>query len=175
MTLAQPYAHIAAPFYEAVDRLIAISHPWDITSVDVRPGRSNLSAEVQLWAFVRQHVDDPTPAARVVARVQVGEVVEGPMVFWAIVLAWPAVSIRARLLRSLVGIPVFLLVEAITTAAQLIVPMAQASAILGGDANPVTVWDYWSRFLEAGGQFALACSAAVMVVAITSSASRSSA
>jgi hypothetical protein len=42
--------------------------------------------------------------------------------------------------------------------------MAQASAILGGD---LTVWDEWSRFLEAGGQFVLVCAAAIMVCSLT--------
>jgi hypothetical protein len=162
---AQDYARVAAPYYAAVDRLIAAGRPWDITSVAVRPGKSNLSAELQLWAFVRRHQDDPHPAAKVVGHVQVGEVVETPMVFWTLLIAWPAVSARQRVLRLLLGIPVFLLVEAITTATQLIPPMAQASAMLGGDGNPVTGWDYWSRFLEAGGQFVVVCSAAIIVVA----------
>ncbi len=90
------------------------------------------------------------------------------MVFWTLLLIWPAPSIRKRATRLLVGVPVFLGVEAITTATQLILPMAQASAILAGDNDPVTVWDRWSQFLEAGGQFAVACGAAIMVASLTS-------
>jgi hypothetical protein len=41
--------------------------------------------------------------------------------------------------------------------------MAQASAILAGDNDPVTIWDRWSRFLEAGGQFVVVCSAGILV------------
>jgi hypothetical protein len=169
IAFAQSYAQLGAPYYEAVDRLIAAGHPWDITSVDVRSGNSNLRTELQLRAFVRRQRDDLNPAARIVSRVQVGEVVETPMVFWTVVLAWSAVSTRQRILRLILGVPVFLLVEALTTATQLIPPMAQASALLSGETNPVTTWDYWSRFLEAGGQFVIASGAAIIVVALVSS------
>jgi hypothetical protein len=45
--------------------------------------------------------------------------------------------------------------------------MAQASAMLAGDSDPVTPWDRWSRFLEAGGQFVLAFGSAILVAAMT--------
>jgi len=167
LTVAEAYAQLAAPYYLAVDRLIATGRPWDITSVAVNPGESNLGAELQLWAFVRRHREDANPAAKVQGRVQVGEVVETPMVFWTLLLMWPAASIRQRLLRVLAGGPIFLVLEGLTTATQLILPMAQASAMLAGDANPVTAWGYWSRFLEAGGQFVLAFGAGVMAVSLT--------
>jgi hypothetical protein len=173
-TFAEPYARLVAPYYAAVDRLIATGHPWDIISVDVRPGKSKLSAELQLWAFVRRNPGELNPAAKVLGHVQVGEVVETPMVFWTLLLIWPATSIRKRVTLLLVGVPVFLGVEAITTATQLILPMAQASAILAGDNDPVTVWDRWSRFLEAGGQFAIVCGAAIIVVPLTNPIKQSS-
>jgi hypothetical protein len=166
MTFSQGYAHLAAPYYVAVDRLIATGHPWEITSIDVRPGKSNLSAELQLRALVRRNRDDLSAAAKVIGRVQVGEVIETPMVFWTLLLAWPAASTRQRMMRFIVGVPVFLGLEAITTAAQLILPMAQASAMLAGDNDPVTGWDRWSRFLEAGGGFVLPLFAALLTVAI---------
>jgi hypothetical protein len=166
MTFSQGYARLAAPYYVAVDRLIAAGHPWEITSIDVRPGKSNLSAELQLQAFVRRKRDDRNPAAKVIGRVQVGEVIETPMVFWTVLLAWPAASIRQRTMRIIVGVPAFLGLEAITTATQLILPMAQASAMLAGDNDPVTAWDRWSRFLEAGGGFVLSLFAALLTVAL---------
>lgn len=167
VTCAEPYARLAAPYYAAVARLIAIGHPWDVISVEVQPGKSNLSAELQLWAWVRRHAEDLKPAAKVRGRVQVGEVIETPVVFWTLLLVWPATSRRQRASRLIVGVPVFFGLEAITTATQLILPMAQASAILAGDTDPVTVWDYWSRFLEAGGQFVLASGFAILVTATT--------
>jgi hypothetical protein len=166
VTCAAPYARLAAPFYAAVDRRIALHRPWEVTDVEVRPGKSNLTAELQLQADVFRYQGAPNRAARVIGRVQVGEVVETPLVFWTLLLMWPAASIRQRVIRVLIGIPVFLGLEAITTATQLILPMAQASAMLAGDPNPVTPWDHWSRFLEAGGQFVLASGFAILVAAM---------
>jgi hypothetical protein len=163
VTCAEPYARLVAPFYAAVDRRISLHRPWEVTGVGVRPGKSNLTAELQLQADVFRYQGAPNRAARVVGRVQVGEVIETPIVFWTLLLMWPAASIRQRVTRLLVGIPVFLALEAMTTAAQLILPMAQASAMLAGDRDPVTSWDRWSRFLEAGGQFVLASGFAILV------------
>lgn len=167
VTCAEPYARLAAPYYACVDRFIARGHPWEVTGVDVRPGKSNLTAELQLRANVFRYQGAPNRAARVVGRVQVGEVIETPLVFWTLLLLWPEESIRQRVIRVVVGIPVFLGLEAITTAAQLMLPMVQASAILAGDSQQVTPWDLWSRFLEAGGQFVLALGFAILVAATT--------
>ncbi len=164
VVLAEPYARLAAPYYAAVDRLIAAGHPWEVVDVAVRPGKSGLAEELRLDGFVRRHRDDSTSAARVVGRMQVGEVVETPVVFWTLLLAWPAASGRQRTVRFAIGVAAFLAVEAMTTATQLLLPLAQASAILAGDPDPVTAWDRWSRFLEAGGQFAIACGCAILVI-----------
>jgi hypothetical protein len=166
VTFAEPYARLAAPYYAAVARLVAADHPWKVTSVDVRPGKSRLSAELQLGALIRRRREDPAPSARVIGRVQVGEVVETPVVFWTLVLMWPAGARRDRALRLVAAVPVFLGLEALTTVAQLMLPMAQASAILGGDSDPVTAWDHWSRFLEAGGRFMIEVCAALLPIAL---------
>jgi hypothetical protein len=167
VTLAAPYARLVAPYYGAVDHLIATGRPWEILSVDVRPGKSNLSEELELRAFVRRDPKDRNPAARVVGRVQIGEAVETPVVFWTLLLAWTAASRRQRVKRLLIGVPIFMGLEAITTACQLVLPMAQASAMLGGDQDPVTAWDHWSRFLEAGGQFVVICGGAILAIAVS--------
>jgi len=49
----------------------------------------------------------PHRAARVVGRVQVGEVIETPLVFWTLLLVRPAASIRQRVIRVVVGILIF--------------------------------------------------------------------
>ena len=167
VTCAEPYAQLAAPYYAAVDRLIALAHPWDIISVEVRPGKSHLSTELQLWAWVRRRAEDAKPAAKVQGRVQVGEAIETPMIFWTLLLVWPATSVRQRIVRFVSGVPVFLCLEAGTTAIQLLLPMAQASAMLAGDPDPVTPWDRWSRFLEAGGQFVVSSGLAILVTSLT--------
>ncbi len=142
-------------------------NPWEVTGVEVGPGKSNLTADLQLQANVFRYQGAPHRASRVVGRVQVGEVIETPLVFWTLLLVRPAASIRQRVIRVVVGIPIFLGLEEITTATQLILPMAQASAMLAGDSDPVTPWDRWSRFLEAGGQFVLAFGSAILVAAMT--------
>ena len=166
VTCAEPYARLAVPYYRGIVRLIATGHPWEVLSVEVGPGKSNLRIELQVRAYVRRHREDLRPSAKVIGRVQVGEVIETPIVFWTLLLVWPARSIRQRLTRLLVGVPIFFGLEAMTTATQLILPMAQASAILAGDNDAVTGWDLWSRFLEAGGQFVLICGGAMMAVSI---------
>jgi hypothetical protein len=72
--------------------------------------------------------------------------------------------VRGLLIRLGAGIPVFLVLEAATTGCQLVHSMAQASAILAGQPDPLTVWERWSRFLEAGGRFALEVGAALITV-----------
>jgi hypothetical protein len=112
---------------------------------------------------VRRDAEQQLPSARVVSHVQVGEVVETPLVYWTLILMWPVASMRERWLRAALALPGFLAVEALTTPAQLLGPLAQASAILAGDDDPLTVWDRWSRFLEAGGQFVFVTAAAITV------------
>ena len=95
-----------------------------------------------------------------------GEAVETPIVFWTLVLLWPARTAREYLVRLAVGIPVFLGIEAATTACQLVNPLAEASALLAGEQSPLTLWERWSRFLEAGGRFALEVAAAILPIAL---------
>ena len=102
-------------------------------------------------------------------RVQVGEAIETPVIFWCLLLAWPAQTVRQRLTRLAVGIPVFLALEGVTTACQLVYSLARASAILAGEESPLTLWDRWSRFLEAGGRFVVEVSAALITVGVASS------
>jgi hypothetical protein len=170
VVIATPYARLAAPFYAWIARAVAREHPWQVMSVDVRPGTSGLSAELQLEGYVRRHAEDLKPAARVIGRVQVGEVIETPVLFWTLLLLWPATGLRQRAARMTVGIPIYLALEAVTTAAQLMLPLAQASAILAGEDDPATTWDYWSRFLEAGGQFAVVWIGAMLVAVSTGGA-----
>jgi len=161
---AEPYARLAAPYYAFVDELLATGHPWEIAGVAVAPGKTRFTAELQLRGYVRRSMSAANRAARVVGRVQVGEVIETPLVFWTLLLGWPAATLRQRARRLAIGIPVFFGVEALTTGTQLMLPMAQASAILAGHPDP-TAWDHWSRFLESGGQFVIDCVAAMLIAA----------
>jgi hypothetical protein len=165
VTCAESYARLAAPYYWAVTTLIATAHPWRVTNIEVTPDSKMHGSVLRLTGEVRRHRDDPAPAAIVVGRVQVGEAIETPVVFWTLVLMWPARTGQQRLARIALAIPVFLALEAMTTACQLIYSMADASAVLAGENDPLTLWERWSRFLEAGGRFVLEVTGAVLVVA----------
>jgi hypothetical protein len=165
-TCARPYAQLTAPYYAMVARLLALGHPWDIVSVDVRQDERSPGSVLVLVGDVRSLPGDASPAARVVARVQVGEAVETPTVFWTLLLLWPAASMRARLWRCAVAVPVFLGLEAITTAVQLMHNLPEATALLAGERDPLTLWERWSRFLEAGGRFAIELCAVLVAVVL---------
>jgi hypothetical protein len=165
-TCAKGYARLASPYFVAVGRVIALGHPWTIVSVDVRPAQSGPGSVLLLVGDVRRRPDDAMPAARVLARVQVGEVVETPMVFWTLLLLWPAASRRERVQRCVVAVPVFLGLEAITTAVQLMHNFPEVSALLAGERDPITLWERWSRFLEAGGRFVIEVCAVLLAVTI---------
>jgi hypothetical protein len=165
VTCAESYARFAVPYYAAIARLIAAGHPWTIVSVDVKPGAKSPSPELQLVGDVRRTPADPRPAGRIISHIQVGEAVETPVVFWTLVLLWPAGSLRQRLLHIAVGIPLFFGLEAITTGIELMHAMAEVSAILAGEMQPLTLWERWSRFLEAGGRFVVEIGAALLTIA----------
>jgi hypothetical protein len=169
---AQTYARLAAPYYASVAARIAEMHPWRILDVAVVHDDASHGPVLRLTSEVRQHRGDLHPAALVDSSVQIGEVVETPLVFWTLLLLWPAPTLGQRGLRLLIGIPIFLGLEAITTVCQLLHPLAEASALLAGENHPVTVWERWSRFLEAGGRFALEVVAALMPVVLHQSAQR---
>jgi hypothetical protein len=166
-TCAEPYARFALLYYRAVATTIARFHPWSVVSVEVVQDPSSHSAVLQLTGEVRQHRGDRHPLALVTSSAQVGEVIETPVVYWSLLLMWPASRRGSRLRVLALGIPVFLALEAATTPAQLVYAMARATAILAGE-SPLTVWERWSRFLEAGGRFALETAAAFVTVALAS-------
>ena len=169
-TCAEGYARLTAPYYDTVAQLIAELHPlWRIMSVTVVEDEAHHGAYLRFSGEVRRQRSDVMPAAQVIGRVQVGEAIQTPLVFWTLLLLWPAASVRQRLRYLALGVPVFLCLEAVTTAVQLVHSMAEASAILGGDKDPVTLWERWSRFLEAGGQFAVDAGAALLTIAVVGS------
>ena len=164
---AEPYAHIAAPWYAVAARLLAHGHPWTVTDVDVGPGKSGSGTVVRLKGEVRKYAWDSVPAGTVISRVQVGEAVETPVVFWTLLLVWPGRSWRQRLLLVAAGLPVFLLLESLLTPWQLLQPLGRASAIIAGCESCVSQGDLWSRFLEAGGRFVVEAFFALVVIALT--------
>jgi hypothetical protein len=164
-TCAEPYARVAAPYYGLVADLLAQWHPWRIDEVVVADD-PNGRAVLRMTGEVFQRRGDPSPAARMVVRIQVGEAIEVPIVFWTVLLMWPATTIRHRLLHVAVGVPVFLGLEGITTGCQLVYAMPKAVALSLGDHDLVTSWDRWSRFLGDSGRLALALAAALLAISV---------
>jgi hypothetical protein len=170
---ARYYAQLAVPYYAGTAGLIARLHPWRVLSLAVTNDPKSHSTVLLLKGEVFRKPADPGPGAVVVSRVQVGEVVETPLIFWTVLLLWPAAS-GPRWLRLAIGIPVFLGLEASTTVCQLLQAMSEASAMLAGDSDPLTLLDRWSRFLEAGGRFVVEVLAALLTMAVARGFSLSS-
>lgn len=158
------YASCAAPLFALLTRWLVHGHPWQVLSVDLISSGADHGRALRLTASVHRHLGDP--GALVVQRLQIGEVIETFAVFWPMLLLWPTGSGRQRLSRCLVGIPVYLLLEAATTAVQLVHNLPQAAAMLEGESDPLTVWERYSRFLEQGGRFAIEVCGALIAVSI---------
>lgn len=165
---AEYYAKAACPYYRTVARYLAQGHPWQIVNVDVAPAVPGPGAVLRLTGWVRRYAGDAEPGAKLVGKLQVAAVVESAVIFWTVLLMWPAASRPERCARLLLGMPLFLGLEAATTVCQLLDPLAYASAVLAGDLETVTSWERWSRFLEDGGRIVLALCAAILTVALPS-------
>jgi hypothetical protein len=162
---AESYARLVAPAFTAAATLIASAHPWTVREVVVTREGPGQAAVLRLTGEVRRYGGDPKPAALVLARVAVGEVIETPLIFWTLLLLWPAGDVREWLLRAALGVGVFLGLEIALTGCQLLHSLADASAVLEGDRAGLSLWGRWSRFIEAGGGFVLEVSAALLTVA----------
>jgi hypothetical protein len=158
---AEPYARMAMPYYNLVARWIAAGHPWQIIGLDIAPGQSGPGAVLRLTGAILGGTGDAQPAATLTSSLQVAAVVEAPLIYWTCLLLWPA-TCRERLARLLLGIPLFLGLEAATTACQLLDPFAYGSAVLAGASDPVTSWELWTRFLESGGRVVVPLCAAIL-------------
>jgi hypothetical protein len=164
---AESYARLALPYYAVAARWVARSHPWQIGDLSVTRGNSGLSAILRMRGTVSERMNDPVPAAWFDGKLDASAIAESPVVFWALLIAWPTRSRRERVTLVMIGVPIFLCLEMTTTVLQLLNPPAQVSAMLAGDPDPVTWWERWSRFLEAGGRVALALVAALIPIGIT--------
>lgn len=169
---AERYAKLAAPCYTVAARWITEGRPWEVISIVVAPNRSAPGAILKLTGTVRERSADSRPAALLVSKLQVAAVVESPVIFWTLLLVWPATSHRERWSVLVLGIPMFMCLETATTVCQLLNPLSYASAVLAGVPDPVTSWERWSRFLEAGGRVALALAAALTTINLVQFAGR---
>ncbi len=162
---AEPYARLAAPYYTFVARVLAHGHPWEILNTTIDHEEANRRTVLRLNATVRRFSTDPEPAAIVNSGLHVAALAQNPVIFWALLLLWPTRFAGSLWRTLLIGVPVFLGLEAATTVCQLLAPLADASAVLAGDPDPLTAWECWSRFLEGGGRYVLALAAALLTLA----------
>ncbi len=170
VTCAEPYSRAMCPYYAAVARFIAKPHPWAVREITVRKIGPGAPAEVRLvgivWSAATHGPSGPIQGLRVETELGVGGVIQVPVLFWGVVVAWRAGSRREWLVRWSLGAVIFFALEILTTVCQLVAALAQASAYLAAVHGPVTPWELWSRFLESGGRQALAVAAALITVAI---------
>lgn len=166
LVAAGAYARIAAPAYRWAAAVIGNSMEWRIRRVAVehdgeRPGE-----------YLRLH-GELLPAglsgrgAAIVTRVEAGAAIEAPLIFWTLLVLWPA-RLRSRVVLLLLGIPMFLALECATTVCQLLNGFAEAAAMLAGAQSPLTGWERWSRFIESGGRDVLAVCAALLTIGAAS-------
>jgi hypothetical protein len=164
---AGTYARLALPYYRLASRLLVSGHPWTVTSLNVVRDRGSPGVVLLLTGNVRTSAAAPEIAAAIVSRLHVGAAIEAPLVFFSVLALWPASSRGQRWRMIAAAIPVWLALEVVSVVVPLLEPMASASAILAGDPDPLTLWERWSRFLEAGGRFALAAACALATLALT--------
>jgi hypothetical protein len=169
---AETYARLAIPYYSLIAHWVAAGHPWQIIGLEIAPGQSGPGALLRLKGALLGATGDGRPSAILISKLQVAAVVESPLIFWATLMLWPMRSYRQRLVLLGLGIPVFLCLEAATTVSQLLGPFADGTALMGGAVDPLTVWDRWSRFLEAGGRVALALCAAIFTISVVKALQR---
>jgi hypothetical protein len=122
-----------------------------------------------VWGAAARKLSEPIQALRVESELGVGGVVQVPVLFWGVVAAWRTRSRREWVVRSSLGVVIFLALEILTTVCQLVASLAQASAHLAAVHGPATSWELWSRFLESGGRQAVALGAALITVAMAAS------
>ena len=165
-SVAAPYyAHLAAPAWQAVARLTALGQPWRITGIEVTPSPDGPGTIVALTAIVTDAQADRTASARVTGKITTGAAIEPALVFWLLVLAWPAAHGRERWLRFAIGVPVFIAVDTATTVLALTHALPWATQVIAGAGDGDTAWDRWAAFLEAGGRFAVVTAVALVTIA----------
>jgi len=162
---AEHYARLIAPYYAIAARCIAAPRPWTVTDLRVVDDDRSPGIVLRLQGAVRATPSDTAVAATTVSRMHVGAVIETPLVLWTVLALWPVSTPRMRWRLLAAGIPLWVALEILATVVPLLGPLAAASAVLAGAADPLTLWDHWSRFLETGGRFALPLAAGMLLAA----------
>ena len=178
---AQAYATRAAPAYRHAVIWLTRGLPWSVRDIEVSPDPPHPGIFLRLHGEVRPVMPGAGTAAtasaadsrvaHLVTRVQVGAAVEAPLIFWMMLLAWPAATARRRAALLLTGIPIYGCLELLTTVSQLLSGFSAGAAALAGHSEANTPLESWSRFLESGGRDVLAVGAALITAALSAALS----
>lgn len=161
--LAAPfYARLMAPYYGLVASVVGDLCGWDIVGVVVADSDAGHGARLRLTGDIYARPTDRLPTARSVSDVAVGEVVETPLVYLGILCLWPLPRGVARWRLLALSLPGLLLLEALTTVAQLLHAMPALARMVAGLPDTVALVDRWTTFLSAGGGVVLDCLVAVL-------------
>jgi hypothetical protein len=167
---AAPYARLVAPLLERIAVGLGSVHGWQVEQALVERDARTGATVLRLQGTVRKGRAATDPWARINSHADAGAIVETPIVFLTVLIAWPARSARRRLALLALGLPVLLGVDALASAAALLDGFANAQAALDGRAGSVSAWERWSDFCESGGRVALAIAAAVLLAALAGAA-----
>ena len=169
---AAPYARLVAPFHALAGAIVGRYAGWEVvkTAVEDTPGQHGRA--LALTADLYRRPSDRTAAARVVGRVTVGGVVEGPLVYLGLLALWPVRDWRERARLLCLALPGLAVIELLTTLPELLHTLPSVVGEIAGLPQAYTPWDRWTELLSGGGRFAIEVSAALLAIAVIRPAGR---
>ena len=166
---ASTYAGWTVPLHRVAAAWAAQSCACRIANVSVvQPGAGSTSA-LQLTAVVTEGPADSIPVAVVANRVNVGGIVQVPIVLLGLLLAWPAHARRDCAVRGALALLALPLLELLTTGSQLVAPLWALGAEM--QLRSVHGWmTGWTQFIESGGRIAVTAAIALLIISGSGSA-----
>lgn len=163
---ATSYARLVAPLHALAAATVGQYGGWDVVKADVEDTPGQHGRSLALTVDLYRRPDDRTAGARVVSRVTVGDVVEGPLVYLGVLALWPLGRWRERGRLLLLALPGLAVVELLTTLPELLHALPAVVRQLAGLPDAETAWDRWSSVLSGGGRFVVELSTALVAVAV---------
>ncbi len=163
---AASYASITLPLHRFTAGWAAALCACTLADLSVVRSGPIGSGALQLTAVVHAGAADSTPVAVVTNHVNVGGIAQVPIVLFALLLVWPARSMRERALRGLFALPALAMLELATTTLQLVAPLLALGTELQWQDERSWL-SGWSAFLESGGRIALAAVVALTIINVS--------
>ncbi len=167
LAFARYYATLWLPLYRAELAMLAPQY----TVVDLRlqrPGGETLIAlDIKTARAINIGTKTVPAGVTMNSSTLMGNVVQHPIIYFSILLAWPGFLTRERLFLLLTGLPLLVLVEALDLPFILLGALEDLMLYnLAPDQLPGSRLVTWMDFLNGGGRLALSAAAAVCNVAI---------